>query len=87
MEEYKLTDEKISSIHQMLRILAGEDTDYAREKNDIGFNKIDGAFGHKLAESPQLTPKQAFYGARIARKYRRQLPETLYQLVFGDTVQ
>jgi len=85
LREYKLTDEKICAIHSMLKMLAGLDTDYAREKNDIGFNKVDGDFGHKLAESFGLTPKQAFYGQKMLRKYRRQLPEHLYSLVFADS--
>lgn len=84
LREYHLTDEKISAIHSMLRMLAGLDTDFAQEKNDIGFNRVDGGFGHKLAESSGLTPKQAFYGAKLLRKYRRQLPSHLYELVFSE---
>lgn len=82
LREYKLTDEKILAVHTMLRIMAGMDGDYARERNDAGFNKLDGMFGHKLAESQGLTPKQAFYGAKLLQKYKRQLPTHLYELVF-----
>lgn len=84
LEEFHLSDEKIAAIHSMLRILAGTDTDFARERNDIGFNKVDGRFGHELAGRETLSPKQAFYGAKLLRKYRRQLPEHLYELVFSS---
>jgi SWI/SNF-related matrix-associated actin-dependent regulator 1 of chromatin subfamily A len=73
----KLTGGQIAMIHSGLRLLAGMDTDFASEVNDAGFNKIDGKIGHSLAERGELTPKQAALGAKILRKYHRQLPEDI----------
>ena len=32
----------------------------------------------------RLTAKQAFYGRKLVRKYRRQLPEELLEVALGD---
>lgn len=77
-----LNETEIQAIHAMLRTLAGMDGDFARELNDRGFNKVDGTFGHSLAESSRLTQKQAQFGKRIVLKYWRQVDEHLYALVF-----
>jgi hypothetical protein len=76
----ELTLEQIQAIHTMLKILAGSDMDHAQELNDIGFNKFDGAIGHSLAQTIELTQKQAQLGKKIILKYKRQLPEDLYEL-------
>jgi len=72
-EAEELTAEEIPEIHAKLRYLATLDYDYAREINDIGFNKYDVMIGHELASRDQLTPKQAALGKRIVKKYHRQL--------------
>lgn len=64
-------------IHRCLKMLAGNDTDYASVINGVGFNKLDGAFGHSLADAQSLSPKQAVAGSRLVRKYRGQLPPEL----------
>ncbi len=74
-----LPAEVVEAVHQGLRLLAGMDSDYARELNGIGFNKIDGGFGHKLAELSSLTSGQAAAGLKLIKKYRGQLPEELRQ--------
>lgn len=61
---------------QALRYLSGLDEDHAREKNDAGFNRIDGEFGHSLAEQSltrPLTDRQAGYAQKMLSKYRAQL--------------
>lgn len=78
-----LTDEQISAAHTALRLLAGMDSDYARDKNDYGFNRIDGQIGHDLAERNNLTPKQAALGIKICKKYHRQLPADLMEKMNG----
>jgi hypothetical protein len=77
-----LTGEQIQAIHTMLKILAGCDQDHAQELNDIGFNKFDGTIGHSLSQVIELTQKQAQLGKKIVLKYKRQLPEDLYESVF-----
>jgi hypothetical protein len=59
------------------------DTDYARTKNAMGFNKMDSEIGHSLAGRSALTPKQAALGKRIVLKYRRQLSEDIINLIKG----
>lgn len=58
-------------------ILAGFDADRARERNDVGFNQSDGAFGHSLAtqirNGKPLSAKQWDSLIRMLRKYHRQI--------------
>lgn len=62
---------------QALVILAGLDTDGAREKNDIGFNSTDSGFGRSLASqlSQGLSDKQWSLAVSMCRKYHRQVGE------------
>lgn len=59
--------------------LAALDPDRAAEPNGAGFNRLDGNFGHSLAEqvarSGQLSEKQWNCAVRLVRKYRRQVGE------------
>ena len=69
-------------------ILAGLRTlsafcDGARALDGLGFSKLDAEFGHKLAACQSLSPRQAHYGARLVRKYRRQLDSELVEMVTG----
>lgn len=65
---------KITEIHEKLRILAGV-CDGARDLDGMGFSKVDARIGHSLAECGYLTPRQAVIGMRLAHKYRRQVGE------------
>jgi superfamily II DNA or RNA helicase len=58
-----------------LRVLAENDPDRAKEKNDIGFNATDGSIGHALAWLPDLTDQEWRLAVRIARVYHRQIGE------------
>jgi SWI/SNF-related matrix-associated actin-dependent regulator 1 of chromatin subfamily A len=79
-----LDTEEARAVHDALRILAGLDADFARERNGVGFNGLDTGFGHSLAEMGSLTAKQASAGKRMIRKYHRQLPSSLTEaLGFG----
>ena len=68
-----LTDEQVAVVHAALRWLAGMDEDGARILNGVGFSKVDVRIGHSLAERKALTMKQAALGAKLCRKYHRQL--------------
>jgi len=76
-----LSYEQCAMIHNQLRYLAGMDTDHDADRNDIGFNKIDNRIGHDLARREKLTPKQAVLGAKVIKKYWRQLPEDLMDAI------
>jgi SWI/SNF-related matrix-associated actin-dependent regulator 1 of chromatin subfamily A len=77
--------EVIVAVHACLRILAGFDSDHAAVRNDIGFNRVDGEFGHKLAQLATLTPGQALAGKRMIQKYRRQLPDDLLRTIYPES--
>ena len=47
----------------------------------VGFNGLDGQFGHDLANNQSLIPHQAVAGARMIRKYRRQLPDDVNEAI------
>jgi hypothetical protein len=79
----KITADQAAAILRCLRYLSGGDADYARGLNGIGYNKIDSAIGHSLSENVFLSKKQAALGKRIIKKYRGQLPEEEYAIVFG----
>jgi SWI/SNF-related matrix-associated actin-dependent regulator 1 of chromatin subfamily A len=78
----RLSDIEVDALQQMLRILAASDPDYVRELNNIGPNRFDAALVHKFAELPALSPKQALLAKKILRKYKRQIGESLYQIVY-----
>ena len=75
---HDISPEQQAAIHDCLRILAGV-CDGAFSRDDIGFNGVDTAFGHSLAAQDSLSPKQAFFGQKIIRKYHRQLPAALLE--------
>ena len=82
-----LPDAEIPAVHEALRILAGLDTDRASVVNNMGFNKLDGQFGHDLAGRSTLTGRQAAAGKRLVSKYHRQLPaDILSALGLGEEV-
>lgn len=58
-----------------LSTLSGMDPDGAREKNAVGWNRIDGPFGHKLASQlwRGLSESQWKAAIRMCRKYWRQV--------------
>lgn len=62
-----------NTVHDALKALASVDGDYARKRNDVGFNGVDTAFGNDLARRGSLTIRQEMAGHKMLRKYRRQL--------------
>lgn len=82
-EANDLDRETIPYIHEALKFICGNDLDRASALNGIGFNMIDSRIGHSLAESPELTAKQAVLGRRLCKKYRGQISEELYKKIFG----
>jgi hypothetical protein len=72
----------IPAIHEGIQVIAGYDQDYAKDKNDIGFNAIDTRVGHWLAQKAVITTEQAIVGMEMIKKYRKQLPHNLYCCIF-----
>jgi len=75
---HDISPEQQAAIHDCLRILAGI-CDGAFSRDEVGFNGVDTTFGHSLAAQGSLSPKQAFFGQKIIRKYHRQLPAALLE--------
>ncbi|MCC6776672.1 MAG: hypothetical protein IT537_08560 [Hyphomicrobiales bacterium] len=59
-------------------------SDRAMIQNDMGFSKVDTDFGCSLALRERLTQKQAAFGMKIVRKYRRQYAMDVYVRIFGE---
>ena len=68
------TKELYYGVYQAIVALARVD-DYARTLDGHGFSKIDTEFGNSLASRPweRWSPKQIYYGWKLAMRYRRQL--------------
>lgn len=71
-----ITAEQNKAVLRGLQLLSGV-CDMAFKLDGCGFNKLDAAIGHLLAEQGWLSPRQAALGRKIARKYVRQLGEDL----------
>lgn len=68
-----LSGELVALAHQGVQSLAAMDRDRARDLNGMGFNRLDCAIGHKLANQSSLSPRQALLAAKLCIRYRRQL--------------
>ena len=76
-EAAKLSPDQVAAIHAALKVIAGM-CDGAAKLDGHGFSKVDVAIGHSLADCWLLSPRQAVLGAKLVRKYRRQIPEGLF---------
>jgi hypothetical protein len=79
-EAVKISPEAVVAVHAALRALAGI-CDGAFALDDMGFNRMDTRVGKSLAMAHQLTRKQAVLGRTIVRKYHRQLPTELMEII------
>lgn len=79
LEAELLTPPMVEAAHTAMKILAADDPDLASSQNGVGFSKFDVEVGHSLAERTTLTRRQAALARRLARKYRRQLPDGLLE--------
>jgi SWI/SNF-related matrix-associated actin-dependent regulator 1 of chromatin subfamily A len=79
-EAVQISPEAIVAVHAALRALAGI-CDGAASLDDMGFNRMDTGVGKSLAMQNQLSRKQAVLGRRIVRKYHRQLPASLMEVI------
>jgi hypothetical protein len=80
-----LSREQIDAIYEILRTLADDDADGARELNGVGFSKFDTDEGHWLAHQARmcgLTLEELDQAMAICRKYWRQIDPKLYRLVY-----
>ena len=77
-----IESEKAEPVLKALKILADMDGDYAKAQNSAGFNKTDTSIGHSFAEKTHLTTKQYEIAKKILKKYHRQIPEELMEVIY-----
>lgn len=82
-EAPSLSAAAIQAIHTGLRLLAGV-CDGAMAVDGHGFNKFDARIGRTLAQSANLSARQAVLGQKLVRKYRRQLPAEVLNGAMGE---
>jgi SWI/SNF-related matrix-associated actin-dependent regulator 1 of chromatin subfamily A len=82
-EGESMTDEQRRLTRSVIRFIAGL-CDRARNLDDVGFNKLDSAIGHRLAQTPDelWTPGMHALAKVVCRKYRRQIVEGLGSAVY-----
>lgn len=68
---------------ESLRYLDSMNGDRALIQNKIGYNKVDGDFGHSLALQSSLSGKQFLAAYKLIRKYRGQIGP-LYDEIYGE---
>jgi exodeoxyribonuclease-5 len=78
-----MTEINHTKIHAALSLLAGV-CDYARQKDDAGFNAGHTSRGHELAAKVSLTDDEATEGLNIIRHYRRQLGDEVLNDVLNS---
>jgi SWI/SNF-related matrix-associated actin-dependent regulator 1 of chromatin subfamily A len=86
--DIEVADELRALVHEAVREIAVE-CDGAFLRDGVGFNKADSYLGRGLAALPSLNDKQAWLAVGLARRYRRQLGDTLRDriaAVIGDTL-
>jgi SWI/SNF-related matrix-associated actin-dependent regulator 1 of chromatin subfamily A len=80
VEAKAMTPEAMHIAHVAVRYIAAL-CDHALSRDAVGFGKFDAEIGAKLAALPMLSPRQAVLAAKLARRYRKQLPEQLAEQV------
>lgn len=78
-----MTDAQAQAVHQALQSLAAV-CDGAVSDDRAGFNRNDLEYGHSLAAAPELSRSQAGYGKLLLQKYRKQLGDDLYAVIFPE---
>lgn len=76
--------QEIKAVHKVLQFMADNDQDRAAVINGVGFNRMDGSFGHELAERRTLTPLQALAARKMLQKYRGQIPAVLFEAMWAS---
>ena len=80
-----MTRDQVMAVGRALVTLAGS-CDGAVSRDEQGFNRHDAEHGHSLAawfsDKGFLTDKQGEFGAKIVKKYKRQLDAELYAIIF-----
>jgi hypothetical protein len=83
IEAAVLSDAQVQAVHQALQLLASV-CDGAMADDRAGFNRNDIEYGHSLANAASLSRGQAGYGKLLLEKYRGQLGDDLYSVIFPE---
>lgn len=84
VQEVTYTKQIHDTVLSACRFLDNRNLDQATEKNDIGYNKLDGKFGRSLAERDKLTSKQITAALKMLRKYHKQIPVHMYAILYKE---
>ena len=68
----EIAEETRQAIHEAIGIVY-DNCDGASKRDGAGFSKFDARFGHDLARASSLSNNMARAGAKMIRKYKRQL--------------
>ncbi len=77
-----IENKKAEPVLKALQIIASSDEDHATAENGMGFNKLDTSIGHSFAEKTHLTTKQYEIAKKILKKYHRQIPQELMEVIY-----
>lgn len=75
-----ITSEQCRAILRGLQMLSGV-CDGALKLDGAGFNKVDQRVGHELAQQNWLSPRQASLGRVLLKRYRKQLPQDVFDTI------
>lgn len=75
-----ITSEQCRAILRGLQLLSGV-CDGALRLDGAGFNKVDQRVGHELAQQNWLSPRQASLGRVLLKRYRKQLPQDVFDTI------
>ncbi len=74
--------ERTLAVQQALKVI--DESDRGTESDGRGFCRVHIEPGRRLAQRPELTPKEAAYARWLVLRYRRQVPPSLLDAIFGD---
>lgn len=77
-----LTDANICIIHTALKMISAL-CNYAVNRDNVGFSKMDTMIGHSLVNAPRLSQKQSYIGLKLCLRYHKQLPEEIQLALKG----
>ena len=74
--------ERMAAVQQALKVI--DESDRGTESDGRGFCRFHIEPGRRLAQEPELIPKEAPYARWLVLRYRRQVLPSLLDAIFGD---
>ena len=83
--DQEMPPEQIAAVQRALKVI--DERDRGTASDGRGFCRVHIEPGQRLAQMPELTPKEAAYARWLVFRYRRQVPPSLLVAIFGDVIQ